>query len=104
MGYTHSEGQWGTSIAPMARGSGVREATGKDPAKTASDARELLRLKKKEEEGELGARAIAASPASRKAMAQAAPESLIGDAFGALATGDEDTEDPDMPAEVARYI
>ena len=79
------------------------EATAEDPAKKASGARELLRLKKKEE-GELKARAIAASPAPPKTMARAAPESPIGDAFGALATGDEDKEMPAIPAEAAQDI
>ena len=70
----------------------------------AADARELLRLKKKEED-EQRAKAIAAQPTPLKIMAHAAPESPIDDALGALATGDEDVEvPPDVPAEVAEYI
>ena len=64
------------------------EAIAEDSAKKAAHARELLRLKTKEED-ELRAKAIAAQPTPLKSMAQAAPESLIArhcdDAFGALA-------------------
>ena len=50
---------------------------------------------------------FAQPPAPLKIMARAAPESPIGDVFGALANGDEDVEaPPDVPAaaEVAKYI
>ena len=70
-----------------------------------ADARELLRLKKNEEDA-IRARAIAAQPPTPiKIMAQAAPESPIDDVFGALANGNDDVEaPPDVPAEVAKYI
>ena len=72
------------------------EAIAEDSAKKASDARELLRLKKKEED-ELKAKAITASPAPRMIMAAVAPESPIDDVFGALVTRGEDTEIPEIP-------
>ena len=55
-------------IAPRAEW----EAIAEDSAKKASDARELLRLKKKEED-ELKAKTIAASPAPLKIMVREAP-------------------------------
>ena len=77
------------------------EAIPEDSAKKAADARELLRLTKKEEE-ELQAEAIAAQPTLLKIMARAALESPIDDVFGALTNGDEDVgTPPDTPAEVA---
>ena len=82
------------------------EAITEDSAKKAADAREMLRLKKYEEDA-LQAKAIAAQPPTPqlKITAHAAPESPIDDVFGALANGDEETEaPPDVPAEVARYI
>ena len=82
------------------------EAIAEDSAKNASDARELLRLKKNEEDA-IRARTIAAQPPTPqlKIMAQAAPESPIGDVFGALANRDENREaPPDVPAEVAKCI
>ena len=58
------------------------EAVAEDSAKKASDARELLRLKKKEED-ELKARAKAITPATAlQIIAQAAQDSLIDDGFG----------------------
>ena len=78
-----------------------------DSAKKAADAHELLRLRTNEEDA-IRARAIAAQPpAPLKIMARTAPESPIGDVFGALANfnGDEDVEaPPDVPAEVAKHI
>ena len=82
------------------------EAIAEDSANKASDAQELLRLKKNEEDA-IRAKAIAAAPPTPqlKIMAQAAPESPIDDVFGALANGDEDVAaPPDVPAEVAKYI
>ena len=83
-----------------------RGGIAEDSAKKASDARELLRLKKNEE-GAIRAKAIAAAPPTpqSKIMAHAAPESPIGDVFGALTNGDEDVAaPPGVPAEVAKYI
>ena len=80
------------------------EAIAVDSAKKAADARELLRLKKNEEDA-IRARANAAQPPTPlKIMARTAPESPIGDVFGALANGDGDVEaPPDVPADVAKY-
>ena len=66
------------------------EAIAVDSAKKASDARELLRLKKNEEDA-IRAKAIAALPPTPqlKIMAQVAPESPIDDVFGALAISGE---------------
>ena len=61
------------------------EAIAADSAKKAADARELLRLKKNEEDT-IRARVIAAQPPTpMTTMVQAAPESPIDDVFGALA-------------------
>ena len=62
------------------------EAIAEDSAKKAADARELLRLKKNEEDA-LRAKAIAAQlPTPQlKITAHVAPESSIDDVFGALA-------------------
>ena len=82
------------------------EAIAEDSAKKAADGRELLRLKKREEDA-LRAKAVAIQPPTPqlKITAHAAPESPIDDVFGALANGGEETETPpDVPAEVARYI
>ena len=83
------------------------EAIAIDSAKTAADARELLHLKKNEEDAiRARPRAIAAQPPTPlKIMTRAAPESPNDDVFGLLANGDEDVDAPsDVPAEVAKYI
>ena len=74
------------------------EAIAVDSAKKAADARELLCLKKNEEDV-IRARAITAQPPTpMKIMAQAAPKSPIDDVFGALANRDENVDaPPDVP-------
>ena len=69
-----------------------------------ADARELLRLKKKEE-GKLRAkaRALAVPTAPLQVMAQAAPVSPIDGTSGALGEEAEEAP-PDVPAGVCRYI
>ena len=85
------------------------EAIAVDSAKKAADMRELLRellrLKKNQEDA-IQARAIAAQPPTPMGiMAQSAPQSPIDDVLGALANGDEDVDaPPDVPAGVAEYI
>ena len=65
---------------------GYRVAIAEDSAKKAADARELLRLKKNEE-GVLRAKAVAAPPPTPQLniTAHVAPESPNDDVFGALA-------------------
>ena len=68
------------------------DAIAQDSAKKASDARELLRLKKKEED-----------EMRTKAKALAVPESPIDDVFRALG-GEMDEAIPDVHSEVCLYI
>ena len=71
-------------------------------AKKASDARELLWLKKKEED-EQKTKAIATQGTPLRIMAQAALNSPIDDVFGAL-EGEMDEATPDIAAEVCLYV
>ena len=85
------------------------DAIARDSAKKASDARELLRLQKKEED-ELRAKAkakadtlaIPATPSTVHVQAHKAVDSPIDDVFGALG-GDMDEAVPDVQAEVCLY-
>ena len=81
------------------------EAVAEDSAKKASDACELLRLKKKEED-EMRAKAkalvIPATPNTIQVQAHQAVGSPI-DVFGALG-GQMDEAIPDVPSEVCLYI
>ena len=75
------------------------EAIAQDSAKKATDARELLRLKKKEEdELRAKAKALAAPATTLQIIAQEAIVSLIDDVFGALGEEMEEAP-PDVPAE-----
>ena len=80
------------------------EAIAQDSAKKAADARQLLRLKKKEEDGlRANAKALAAPATPLHIMAQEAAVSPIDDVSGAL--GEEMEEAPrDLPGEVCLYI
>ena len=82
------------------------KAIAEDSAKKASDARELLRLKKKEED-EMRAKAkalvIPVTPNTIQVQAHKAVESPINDVFGALG-GEMDEAVPDVPSEVCLII
>ena len=82
------------------------EAIAEDSAKKAPDARELLRLKKKEED-EMRAKAkalvIPAPPNTIQVQAHKAVGSPIDDVFGGLG-GEMDEAIPDVPSNVCLYI
>ena len=79
------------------------EAIAQDSAKQATDARELLRLKKKEEdELRAKAKALTAPTTVLQKMAQDAPVSPIDNVLGASGEEMEDTP-PDVPAEGCLY-
>ena len=78
------------------------EAIAHDSAKKAADARELLRLKKNEEDDiRAKAKEIAALATPLQIMANVAPAAVspIHIAFGALGAGTEEAP-PDVPSEV----
>ena len=86
------------------------DAIARDSAKKASDAREFLRLKKKEEDelrekakAKASALAIAETPSKVSVQAHKTVDSPIDDVFGALG-GDMDEAVPDVQAEVCLYI
>ena len=80
------------------------EAKAQDSAKKTADARELLGLKKKEQdELRAKAKALTAPATPLQIMVQAAAVSPIDDVFGALGEALEEAP-PDVPAEVCLYI
>ena len=82
------------------------DAIAQDSAKKASDARELLRLKKKEEDEmrtKAKALAIPATPDTIEVQAHKAVDSPIDDVFGAL-RGEMDEDVPNVQSEVCLYI